>query len=76
VELLPISKDAWRGQYRVEDLARIYVMVGKYDLTIEKLEYLLSIPGEMSIPLLKLDPVWIPLRNLPSFKKLIQQDNP
>jgi TolB-like protein/Flp pilus assembly protein TadD len=74
VELLPISKDAWRGQYRIEDLARIYVMVGKHDLAIEKLEHLLSIPGEMSVPLLKLDPAWDPLRNHPRFKKLTEPD--
>ena len=30
VELLPVTKDAWRGPYRVADLARIYVMVGEY----------------------------------------------
>ncbi len=70
VELLPISKDAWRGQYRVEDLAHIYVMVGEYDLAIDKLEYLLSIPGEMSIHLLRLDPAWDLLRDHPRFKKL------
>jgi serine/threonine-protein kinase len=74
VQLLPISKDAWRGQYRLEDLARIYVMVGKHDLAIEKLEYLLSIPGEMSVPLLKLDPAWDPLHNHPRFKKIIESD--
>jgi tetratricopeptide (TPR) repeat protein len=74
VELLPISKDAWRGQYRLEDLARIYVMVGEFDTAIEKIEHLLFIPGEMSIPLLKLDPAWDPIRDHPRFKKLIEAD--
>ena len=72
VELLPVTKDAWVGLWRVEDLARIYVTIGEHDLAIEKLEYLLSIPGELSIPLLQLDPTWIPLRNHPRFKKLIE----
>jgi serine/threonine-protein kinase len=72
VELLPVSKEAWRGLYRVEDLARIYVMVGEYDLAVEQLEYLLSIPSELSIPLLQLDPVWGPLRNHPRFKRLLE----
>ena len=74
VQLLPISRDAWRGLYREKDLAQIYVMVDEYDLAIEKLEYLLSIPGEMSIPLLKLDPAWEPLREYPHFKELVEQD--
>jgi len=72
VELLPISKDAWRGQYRLEDLARIYVMVGEFDTAIEKIEHLLFIPGEMSIPLLKLDPAWNPLRDHRRFKRLVE----
>ena len=43
-ELLPITKEAWRGWHRELDLAKIYTMVGEYDLAIDKLEYLLSIP--------------------------------
>jgi hypothetical protein len=48
------------------------VMVGEYDLAIEQFEYLLSIPGELSIPLLRLDPAWNPLRDHPRFKKLVE----
>jgi TolB-like protein/Tfp pilus assembly protein PilF len=71
VELLPVSKDAMRGPYRVEDLARIYVMVGEHDAAIDQLEYLLSMPGPLSIPLLQLDPAWGSLRNHPRFQKRI-----
>ena len=74
VKLLPVTKEAWRGLYRVEDLANIYVMSGEFDLAIDQLDFLLSVPGEMSIPLLKLDPAWDPLRNHPGFKKLIESD--
>ena len=73
VELLPIAKEAWGGLFMVENLARIYVMVGDFDAAIEKLEFLLSVPGEISIPLLRLDPVWYPLRNHPRFKKLVER---
>ena len=31
VELMPVSKEAYRGTFRVADLARIYVMLGEYD---------------------------------------------
>jgi serine/threonine-protein kinase len=72
VELLPVSKEAMRGATRVENLAHIYVMVGEYDLAIEQLEYLLSIPSELSIPLLRLDPVWGPLRDHSRFKRLLE----
>jgi tetratricopeptide (TPR) repeat protein len=72
VELMPVSKDAWKGVHRVEDLARIYVMVGEYDAAIDQLDFLLSRPGELSIPLLQLDPTWNPLRDHPRFQKLLE----
>jgi serine/threonine protein kinase/tetratricopeptide (TPR) repeat protein len=71
VELLPVTKEAIRGYYRRKDLARIYVMVGDFDLAIDQIEYLLSIPGDLSKPLLRLDPAWAPLREHPRFKKLL-----
>jgi len=72
VELLPVSKEAWRGLFKVEALAKIYVMVGEFDAAIDQLEFLLSRPGEMSIPLLRLDPAWDPLRDHRRFKKLVE----
>jgi len=72
-DLLPISKEFWRGTFRVKDLAQVYVMVGEYNKALDKIEYLLSIPGDLSIPLLKIDPVWAPLRNHPRFQKLLKR---
>ena len=72
-EFLPISKEFWGGTYRVQDLAQVYVMAGEFDKALDKIEYLLSIPGELSIPLLKIDPVWVPLRSHPRFQKLLKQ---
>ena len=70
--LLPVTKDAWRGAFRIDDLARIYVMVGEFDAAIQKLEFLLGIPSELTVPLLRLDPAWDPLRDHPRFKKLVE----
>jgi len=72
-ELLPVSEDFWRGTNRIKDLAQVYAMVGEYDKALDKIEYLLSIPGELSVPLLKIDPVWAPLRNHPRFQKLLKR---
>jgi len=72
VGLLPVSKDAMRGICRVGDLARIYVMVGEFDLAINQIESLLSIPSELSIDLLRLDPAWNPLRRHARFQKLLE----
>ena len=73
VELIPVAKDAWRGPFFVKDLARIYVMAGEYDAAIDQIEYLLSIPSEISIPYLNLDPTWKPLRDNPRFQKILSR---
>jgi hypothetical protein len=73
VELLPISKEAMGGTVRMEGLARIYVMVGEYEKALEKLDFLLSIPGRLSTNLLKLDPVWKPLWDHPEFIRLLEK---
>jgi serine/threonine protein kinase/tetratricopeptide (TPR) repeat protein len=73
VELLPISKEAYRGTFRAKDLAQVYVMVGEYDKAFDQIEHLLSIPGELSLPILKIDPVWAPLRDRPRFQKLLER---
>ncbi len=71
VELYPVSKDAFVGPERVLALARIYVMVGEYEAALDQIEYLLSIPSTLSVPLLRLDPMWDPLRDHPRFRKLV-----
>ena len=71
VELLPVSKDAVDAPVFVQILAQIYVMTGDYDSAIDQLEYLLSIPSNISIPYLRIDPTWAPLRNQPSFQRLL-----
>ena len=71
VELLPISKEAWRGTYRVRDLARIYTMIGEQSAAIDLLADLLARPSDISGPWLRIDPTWLPLRNNSRFQKLI-----
>jgi serine/threonine-protein kinase len=73
VELYPVSKDAIRGPANVLYLALIYVMVGEYDAALDKIEYLLSIPCTLSVPLLRFEPQWDPLRDHPRFKRLLEE---
>jgi len=73
VEIMPISREAFRGVYREEELARIYVMVEEYELALEKLDYLLSIPGNLSVKRLQLDPIWKPLWDQPGFQDLVNK---
>ncbi len=71
VEAPQVANDAFIGPQYVEHLAAIYVMTGDLDAALERIEYLLSIPSKLSVPILELDPKWDPLRGEPRFKALI-----
>jgi serine/threonine protein kinase/tetratricopeptide (TPR) repeat protein len=71
VEMLPVEKEAWRGSFRLHDLAKIYAMVGEDEKAIDILERLLSIPCEVSVSLLKIEPWWQSLHNNERFQKLV-----
>jgi serine/threonine-protein kinase len=73
VQLYPTSKDALIGSQYVENLAQIYVMVGDYDAALNQLDYLLSIPSQISVPWIRIDPRWDPLRNNPRFQQLMKK---
>jgi TolB-like protein/Tfp pilus assembly protein PilF/predicted Ser/Thr protein kinase len=73
VQLLPVSKDAYSGPDLVRNLAEIYVMLGEYDAAFDQIEYLLSIPSRFSVPLLRLEPWYDPLRTLPRYQKILEK---
>jgi TolB-like protein/Flp pilus assembly protein TadD len=73
VELMPVTKEAWRGAYREFELAKVYVMVGEQELAIDILERLLTMPFNASAHWLRLDPVWAPLKINARFQKLIAE---
>jgi len=72
VELLPMSQEAWRGAYRVRDLATIYTMVGEHREAINLLRQLLAAPTDVSVALLRIDPTYDPLRSDPDFLRLLR----
>jgi serine/threonine protein kinase/Flp pilus assembly protein TadD len=67
-ELVPISKDAMDGADRLIELAKIYTRVGEADRALDLIDKLLMMPCELSVGLLRLDPVWDPLRDNPRFQ--------
>jgi serine/threonine protein kinase/tetratricopeptide (TPR) repeat protein len=73
IELLPLEKEAYKGFYRQWDLAIIYTIVGDYNNALKQIDFILSIPGAFSISILKKDPLYDPLRNLPGYKAIIQK---
>jgi TolB-like protein/Flp pilus assembly protein TadD len=73
VELLPESQDAFDGPKSTAALAQIYGLTGESDEAFRLLDHLLGIPSGLTVPMLKLDPVWDPLRKDPRFQTLIDK---
>ena len=82
--LVPIEKDAMDGPTQIEILARVAAQIGEPDRAIAALEKLLSIPYEVpqtsGLPLtpalLRLDPMFDPLRGDLRFQKLCKEKQP
>ena len=72
VEMVPVSKSSFEGALLAGDLAQIYVMVGEYNAAIDLLEYLTSIPSYTSLPMVRTDPLYDPLREHPRFQALLE----
>jgi eukaryotic-like serine/threonine-protein kinase len=72
-DLVSIEKDALDGPSFQNGLAQIEARAGAPEEAIKRLRHLLSIPAgrEVSIALLKIDPVWDPIRNRPDFQELL-----
>jgi TolB-like protein/Flp pilus assembly protein TadD len=73
VELLPESQDAFDGPEATAALAQIYAWTGERDQAFSLLDHLLMIPNGIPVPILKVDPVWDPLRKDPRFQALIDK---
>jgi hypothetical protein len=48
--------------------------VGDYRFRL--LDHLLTLPNDLTLPTLKLDPIWDPLRADPAFQKLCEEKQP
>ena len=73
VELLPESQDALDGPRATETLAQIYAWTGESDEAFRLLDHLLVVPSGLTIPILKIDPVWDPLRKDLRYQTLIDK---
>jgi TolB-like protein/Tfp pilus assembly protein PilF len=73
VELTPESADAFDGPQLTASLAQIYAWVGEKDEALRLVDRSLQTPNGVTVSMLKLDPMWDPLRNDPRFQALIDR---
>jgi hypothetical protein len=84
IMLLPTAKDRWEGPAREEILAVIQTVFGENGRAISTLHRLLQLPHGSMIygaapvtpALLRLDPLWDPLRADLAFQKLCEEKQP
>ncbi|HSE13694.1 MAG TPA: hypothetical protein VLB69_13770 [Rudaea sp.] len=71
--LVPVGKDAFSAPSYLVFLAQLHLRLGDSKIALDLLERLFKIPsGNVISPaLLKLDPVWDPIRNDPRFAQLL-----
>jgi serine/threonine-protein kinase len=71
---MPVEKDAFDGPVLIETLAQVAARTGEPDRAISALRRALSLPSRTQPPLtpalLRLDPMWDPLRSDPRFQEL------
>jgi tetratricopeptide (TPR) repeat protein len=76
VELRPVSRDAFMGPLLLQILAETESQAGDHDSALEHITVLLSRPSWLSVPLLRVDPTFDPLRDDPRFQELLGKEAP
>ena len=76
--LQPTSQDPLEGPEREEHMAQIYALLGNADEAIPILKKWIQVPSSTSITpaLLRIAPMWDPIRNDPRFQELMAETKP
>ena len=73
IDLLPLSKDSFFGYFYELHLLWVLIYTGEMEQAMTKADYLLSIPGTLTVALLENGLVYAPLRAMPGFEELIKK---
>jgi tetratricopeptide (TPR) repeat protein len=74
----PTSEDPFEGPLQEENMAQIYALLSNADEAIPILKKWIQVPSATSITpaLLRIDPIWDPIRNDPRFQELVAEKKP
>jgi tetratricopeptide (TPR) repeat protein len=73
VEMLPVEKDAVAGAEIRATRMVIYLTIKDYEAAIREIQFLMSIPSNLSPVILRLHPGFDAIRDDPRFKKLAEE---
>jgi serine/threonine-protein kinase len=79
ISLVPLSKDADDGLNPLETLAEVYAAFGEAEKALPLLRQVLKTNGSgllLTPSLLRLDPIWDPIRPNPQFQELVASSAP
>jgi tetratricopeptide (TPR) repeat protein len=78
MEFVPVAEDSPGATAFMGGALEIYARLGEADAAFELIELLLAMPAgrELSVPLLRIDPIYEPLRSDPRFAALIARYSP
>jgi TolB-like protein/tRNA A-37 threonylcarbamoyl transferase component Bud32 len=67
------AHDSIRGTEREWELISSYTMLGEYEIALDHIEHLLSVPSLVSVPFLEIAPSVDPLRDHARFKEILEK---
>jgi serine/threonine-protein kinase len=73
LEVQPRVTDRFMVMVNDDWTAQAYVMTGEHEAALEELEFRLSTPSILSVPQLRVDPLYEPLRYDPRFQALLER---
>ena len=76
MQLLPESVDAFDGPMMTILAAQTYGTIGENDRALALIEHLLTVPNGLTVPTLRIDPMYDPLRSDPRFEQLLAKHAP
>jgi tetratricopeptide (TPR) repeat protein len=59
--------------YRIMDMAEVCVVLGEYDMALDRIETLLSANTFFSVPVLERTPRFDPLRDMPRYRRIVEK---